>query len=41
MSGTEHAQNGNGTEAIVLRVSVCDMDKTEPMGGLSMVLVVE
>jgi hypothetical protein len=41
MSGIKHGQNVNGTEAVVLSLSVCDMDKTEPMVGLSMVLVAE
>jgi hypothetical protein len=37
----ERGQNVNGTETVVLSLSVCDMDKTEPMGGLSMVLVAD
>ncbi len=41
MSGIEYGQNVNGTEAVVLSLSVCDMDKTEPMGGLFAVLVAE
>ncbi len=41
MRVTKHGQNVNGTETVVLSLSVCVMGKTEPMGGLSVGFVAD